>query len=805
MGIAVGACSHARDASHFAKEKELAMQLGVLSFLRSSFRWKLALYGMAVVLLVVIVYYFFLDYELNTITTFSLAENTAGTKQMVEEYLTRYADEKALSTWDQIMDAQANLVVLGETAQKIIDEYDALRDQPDLFELALFRTQLDKVEGALSSGASTQYDAFAPPAIADNPRSRELLTVSGLMNLNMDSLFESDKNNSFVYFVGGPNAPVTRAYPNIDLRSVLGESVNALFWKDFFANNPKSWSRWYRDQELQARVPSPVTMEAPYEDAAQQGLTVTMFYPLWDKSANQFAGAVGLDITLSNIVNNILAVTIGKSGFAFLVNGQGDVIAMPKVGYELFGLERSTMQRGSLVYSVVPLTSSTNPAVDNMTFALLNAEKGIYHFTLDQSEGSNNEQREDGYLVAFSGLPPFYNSQYNEDRWKIATVVPESEIFAVLRQTDAAISQERHRISQRSLGLALGFSLVAFVLAVQLSKTVTRDLQTLSAAAAKVSAKQYDVNIQINSTDEVGRLGVAFASMTREIRDYTMNLEEKIARRTKDLQQANAQISKLNEQLKDENLRLSAELNVARHLQMMVLPSSNEMKMVEELDIAGYSRPADEVGGDYYDILRSGDEIYFGIGDVTGHGLPAGVIMLMAQTALLTLVQSGEQDLSRMMTMLNNVLYRNIIRIRDDKSMTMAVFRYNNRTFEVAGQHESVLILRANSAAGQAVEEIDTISIGFPLGLDDDITKLVSTERFQLVSGDVMVLYTDGITEAENPQGHLYGLGRLKALLSQCRHLDAQGILDRIVADVYEFIGETHVYDDISALVVKQK
>jgi len=233
----------------------------------------------------------------------------------------------------------------------------------------------------------------------------------------------------------------------------------------------------------------------------------------------------------------------------------------------------------------------------------------------------------------------------------------------------------------------------------------------------------------------------------------------------------------------------------------MVLPSSGEMQMVEELDIAGYSRPADEVGGDYYDIVRNGDAIYLGIGDVTGHGLPAGVIMLMAQTALLTLVQTGEQDTSRIMTVLNNVLYRNIIRIHDDKSMTMAVFRYKDRQFEVAGQHESVLILRANSI----VEEIDTISIGFPIGLDDDIHDLVSTERFRLVTGDVMVLYTDGITEAENSLGDQFGLPRLKTTLSQVRHLDAQEIVDRIVADVYGFIGDTHVYDDISALVVKQK
>ncbi len=796
----------AQVANHSVKGKGLAMVLAIFSMVRNSFRWKLALYGMAMVLLATVIYSLFLDYELNTITTFSLAQNSAGTKQMVEEYLTKYADEKAASTRQQILEAQDNLVVLGKTAQKILDNYDELQDNPGVFDLALFQTQLEEIDGALSSGPSTKYDAFSPPSVADNPQSRGLLTASGLMNLNMDALFEADANNSLVYFVGSPDAPVTRMYPNIDLVSVLGESINSLFWKDFFSENPQSWSRWYSDPEMQARIPSPVTMESPYEDAAQQGLTVTMFYPLWDKVANQFAGAVGLDITLSNIIENMVSVKMGESGFAILINGKGDVIAMPEAGYKLFGVERTMEQRGGLAYSVVSLSSSTNPAVADMTTTLLSQEKGVYLYKTMATEGNstesaNNQQPEDGHLIAFSSLAPFYNSRYEEDQWRFATVVPESEIYAVLRQTDEAISHERSQISQRSLGLAVGFSLVALILAVQLTNSVTRDLKTLSAAAEKVTAKQYDVDIQIKSTDEIGRLGVAFTAMTKEIRDYTTNLEEKIAQRTADLSDANAHITQLNEMLKDENLRLNTELDIARHLQMMVLPSENEMQLVEELDIAGYSRPADEVGGDYYDILRSGDSIYLGIGDVTGHGLPAGVIMLMAQTAMLTLVQTGERDTSRIMTVLNDVIYRNIIRIHDDKSMTMAVFRYNNRQFEVAGQHESVLIIRSDSV----VEEIDTMSFGFPIGLDHDIGDFVSTERFELAEGDVMVLYTDGITEAENSQGEQFGILRLKSSISNWRHLDAQNILDLIVQEVYAFIGETRVYDDISALVVKQK
>jgi sigma-B regulation protein RsbU (phosphoserine phosphatase) len=781
------------------------MMSGVFATFRNSFRWKLAGYGMAMVLLATVVYSLFFDYELNSITEFSLAENTAGMKQMAEDYLTKYADEKAVSTWDQMHKAQSNLVVLGKTAQKILDHYDEIQSHLDVFDLSLFSTQINQVEGALSSASSATYDAFAPPPIADNPRAKALLIASGLLNLNMDALFDSDENSSFVYFVGDRNAPITRAYPNIHLVSALGESVNSLFWRDFFPANPEAWSRWYTDPAMQARIPSPVTMEAPYEDAAQQGLTVTMFYPLWDHATNQFGGAVGLDITLANIIENILAVTIGESGFAFLVNGDGQVIAMPAEGYALFGLEETVTQQAGLRYHVLPLTGSRDPAVADMTTELLNEEKGVYYFAADQTDNQRGEQTTNRYLVAFSSLRPFYDSQYQEDRWRIATVVPESEIFEVLQETDAAVNLERRRISQRSIALILAFSVIAFVLAVQLSKSVTRDLQTLAAAAEKVSAKQYDLDIDIKSTDEVGHLGAAFTAMTHEIREYTTNLERKIAERTAALQTAYEQIGKLNAQLKDENLRLSAELDVARQLQMMVLPSEKELHRIEELDIAGWSRPADEVGGDYYDVLKNGDAIYMGIGDVTGHGLSAGVIMLMAQTTLLTLIQTGENDPERIMTVLNQVLYRNIIRIHDNKSMTLAVFRYKDHEFEVSGQHESVLILRAAPGVPPVVEEIDTVAIGLPLGLEHDIDDLVSSERFQLAPGDVMLLYTDGITEAEDGAGDLYGLPRLKQTLSTCHGLDAQEVLEHILTDVRKFIGDTRIYDDISALVVKQK
>jgi phosphoserine phosphatase RsbU/P len=278
-------------------------------------------------------------------------------------------------------------------------------------------------------------------------------------------------------------------------------------------------------------------------------------------------------------------------------------------------------------------------------------------------------------------------------------------------------------------------------------------------------------------------------------------LEEMIADRTADLQKVNDQITELNQQLQDENLRMSAELDVARQLQMMVLPGAKEISAITELDIAGYMQPADEVGGDYYDIVSVGDSVYLSIGDVTGHGLPAGVIMLMAQTAMLTLSQNGEQNMERLLSVINQVLYRNILRIQENKTMTFAALHYQNQRFALVGQHESVLICRND---GQ-VEVIDTLDLGFPIGLEYEIDDFLATTQFTLASGDVMLLYTDGVTEAERSDGQQFGITRLINALSRYHQLPAKAIVEQTMNDVHNFIDGQPIYDDISALVVKQR
>ncbi|MEC4983885.1 MAG: CHASE2 domain-containing protein, partial [Oscillatoria sp. PMC 1076.18] len=282
--------------------------------------------------------------------------------------------------------------------------------------------------------------------------------------------------------------------------------------------------------------------------------------------------------------------------------------------------------------------------------------------------------------------------------------------------------------------------------------------------------------------------------MWDNLKEYALTLEEKVKKRTSQLAQANQEITTLNQKLQAENLRLNAELDIAKKLQKMVLPKAADLEIIEGLEIAGYMEPADEVGGDYYDVLANNNGVKISIGDVTGHGLESGVLMIMAQTAIRTLHESKQTDPVQFLDILNRTLFHNIERMKSDKNMTLALLNYSNGLISLSGQHEEIIIVRTDGS----LEEIDTIDLGFPLGLDEHIAEFITEREFQLDSGDVVVLYTDGITEAENTEGVHYGLARLCKLVRENRQLKAEEIRQKVIKDLQQYIGLQKVFDDIT-------
>jgi PAS domain S-box-containing protein len=260
-----------------------------------------------------------------------------------------------------------------------------------------------------------------------------------------------------------------------------------------------------------------------------------------------------------------------------------------------------------------------------------------------------------------------------------------------------------------------------------------------------------------------------------------------------------AEINGLHAQLKQDNARMSSELEITQRLQQMMLPRDEDMREIAGLDISGSMEPATEIGGDYYDVVCKDGGVVIGIGDVTGHGLESGVIAIMVQTAVRTLLASGPFESRKFFEALNRVIYDNVRRMHCDRNLTLSLLHYQDRVVTISGQHEEILVVRVDGA----LERHDTLNLGFPLGLEKDISSFIGEATVPLRSGDVMVAYTDGITEAMNCTGVAFGVDRLSEAVRTSHGKPAGAIRDAVLSSLRKYIGDQHLLDDVSLLVIK--
>lgn len=255
--------------------------------------------------------------------------------------------------------------------------------------------------------------------------------------------------------------------------------------------------------------------------------------------------------------------------------------------------------------------------------------------------------------------------------------------------------------------------------------------------------------------------------------------------------------------LETENIRMGMELDVAKHIQTMVLPDESEIASCKGLDVAARMDTAAEVGGDFYEVLPQKDgSTIFGIGDVTDHGLQSGVVMLMTQSAIRAVLDNTNENLKTSLEKVNQVIRNNVqTRLKDLRNLTISVLRYENGKVTVSGQHESILIVRKDS---NEVEEIDTQDLGIYIGMIESVKEHLDELTFNLEAGDTMLLYTDGVTEAENDKKQFYGIKRLKESLLKHKNNSSKQLIKSITDDLYNFIGETEILDDITLLAIKR-
>lgn len=242
-----------------------------------------------------------------------------------------------------------------------------------------------------------------------------------------------------------------------------------------------------------------------------------------------------------------------------------------------------------------------------------------------------------------------------------------------------------------------------------------------------------------------------------------------------------------------EGKRMLNELEIASSIQRAILPPQNPK--VPGLDIDAKTRPAAELGGDVFDFITVGDNTFIYIGDVTGHGVPAAIVMTMVNTlirALSELYKSGYEIVTQANRQVKN-------RIKSTMFMTLLLFKWDHKaqkmTYTGAG-HEHVMVYKAG--IGKCVV---TKTGGIALGMVPDNTKLIKEIDLPLDKDDVVILYSDGLTEGRNMVGEMYGLDRLvKAVEQYCPSYGSDGIVHHIALDYSRFV-QDHVQDDDVTLI----
>ena len=244
---------------------------------------------------------------------------------------------------------------------------------------------------------------------------------------------------------------------------------------------------------------------------------------------------------------------------------------------------------------------------------------------------------------------------------------------------------------------------------------------------------------------------------------------------------------------------MSQELEIAARIQTGILP---RQPSVPGLEIATGMRPATEVGGDYFDILPCPDGCWLGIGDVAGHGLHTGLVMLMIQSIVAATTHvSPNVTPSQAWLVLNTVLHENVRRrLQRDEHATLTLLRYHrDGRLDFAGAHEDLVLYRARLGT---CERLPTPGLWAGI-LAQPPPNSIQDGTCQLEPGDVLLLYTDGLIESRNSELGQYGIDRLCSGLESVAQHSVAEIRDHILSDLGAWT--TQQRDDLTLVVLRYR
>jgi phosphoserine phosphatase RsbU/P len=323
-------------------------------------------------------------------------------------------------------------------------------------------------------------------------------------------------------------------------------------------------------------------------------------------------------------------------------------------------------------------------------------------------------------------------------------------------------------------GVMMGF---VILISTVVARSVTVNLEKLKQTTETVAAGQFDVEIKLDSKDEVGVLAIAFQRMINEIRRLLRETVEKT--------------------------RMEGELKMARAVQETLFPPPRVQ--LEKILIHGSYESASECGGDWWYYQIKGDDVFLIVADATGHGASAALITSAARSAFSVVMQREKLTITDLAQLLNRAIFESS---KGEILMTAMLLKLDIRTGAfsyVNASHEPALVVNPRALAGPKLEPqylMEQISprLGF------SVTEHFFEHQGQLKEGDIMILYTDGLLDIQAPAGQAFGERRMnRSLLAGLQQEGASGdkILKRLVDDAQRYRAGTTLVDDVTLVVME--
>jgi len=387
------------------------------------------------------------------------------------------------------------------------------------------------------------------------------------------------------------------------------------------------------------------------------------------------------------------------------------------------------------------------------------------------------DQGESGRLSYQDSNGKTMKDGYDEGQSIVNLIYPLSKTDSTSMIYEISYDTLNQRIRDTTIStlfLTLGYILLGILVAFIFASRIVQPIKKLTASALNISKGRFGQVISINSKDEVGTLAKSFNKMSLELKAATDQL-----------------ISKE---------RLAKEIELASKIQDEFLPK--KIPTMGNLDIHAGVISADAVGGDCYDFIKiDDDKLLFYVGDVTGHGVAAGLITAIANSLVYSLSFSKNATDPRELSLALNKVLR--AKTRPDMFITMFIAvwdsKTNSLTYTPCG-HEPTYVFKKSTDSVQMLKKE-----GIALGMIDHVDKILKKETITIESGDVIIQYTDGIPEAWNVERQMYGFERLEESMKKHIHkATAKEIYDGILEDVYRFMAGYPQADDVTLVVMKK-